>query len=186
MFLNSSLIQSTNIVLMLAGFNTDNRKFMIWKDTDEVLSGLEVARVSVDDSTKLFEHPLENGITITDHEIFNPSTVNIQAYIANDDSSTLSNLENYYLSGTILKIRAANKIIDKAVISSKPFELSSSVFDKTLYNISFKEIVMVTPSYVGMSKALLPSNSSSVNSGVKQAHETAKNNSWLLSLFSGD
>lgn len=186
MFLNTQLIQATNIVLSVLGFDTDNRKFMVWKGSQEVLSGLEIVRVSFDDSTKLFEHPLETGATITDHEIFTPCAISMQAYIANDDSSTLSSLENYYLSGTLLKVKAANKIVNNIVIAAKPFELNSSVFDKTLYNISLKEIIQVNPTYVGMPKAASSSNSSSVNSGVKQAEATSKPQSWLHSIIYGD
>lgn len=186
MALSSSIIQATNIVLTLAGFASDTKRFAVFSGNTEVLTGLEVARVSFSDSAKLFEHPIETGSVITDHEIFDPCSINIQAYISGTDTSTLQTLENYYLSGTELKIRAGNKIVNKTVISSKPFELSSDVFDKTLYNIAFREIMEVTPSYVGMSKAASAANASSVNSGVKQAKETSKPQSWLDSLLRGD
>ena len=185
-FTTSSIIQATNIVLTLAGFRNDNKRFAVFENDREVLPDLQVARVSFEDSAKLFEHPLETGSTVTDHEIFDPCKINIQAYISNTDTGTLSVFENYYLSGATLKIRAGNKIVEKAVISSKPFELTSDVFDKTLFNISFREIMEVTPTYVKMSKAANPSNSSTVNSGVKQAEQSSKPKSWLHSLIFGD
>jgi hypothetical protein len=185
-FTTSSIIQATNIVLTLIGFRNDNKRFVLFEKDGEVLPDMEVARVSFEDSAKLFEHPLETGATVTDHEIFDPCRINIQAYISNTDTGTLSALENYYLTGTILKIRAGNKIVEKVVVSSKPFELTSDVFDKTLFNISFREITEVTPTYVRMSKAANSLNSSTVNSGVKQAEQSNKTKSWLYSLIHGD
>ena len=91
--------------------------------------------------------PLETGVVITDHIIYNPKNVSIQAYISNDDEETLLELETLYLSGASLKIRAENQIIDKVVIAGKPNEITGTVFDKTLYSINFKETQEVTPAY---------------------------------------
>ena len=182
----STLIQATNLVLLVSNTNADVRKFIVWQDDNEVLSGLQIVRIALDDNAKLFEHPLETGAVITDHIIYEPKRVAIQAYISDDDSSTLEELETLYLSGASLKIRAGNKIIDKVVIAGKPKEINGSVFDKTLYSINFKEAQEVTPVYTsgGMTtgKTASASSASRVNTGTKQA----KKSSWAYSaLFGG-
>lgn len=181
----SSLIQFTNIVLTVIGMGTENRRFIIYNG-GEVLNDIEVVRVSLQDNAKLFEHPLETGAVITDHEIFDPCRVTIQAYIAVDDTSSLQTLTNYYQQGQILKIKAGNKIIENAVVASLPLELSGEVYDKILYSISFKEVQRVTATYVALSSALSSSDSSTVNSGVIQATASSKTSSWLNSLVNGD
>lgn len=183
----STIIQATNLVLLLANGNADMRKFIVWRtDGDEpveVLQNAQISRIVVEDNAKLFEHPLETGAVIVDHEIFEPKRANAQAYISNDDAQTLKELEYLYITGTPLKIRAGNKIIDKVVISSKPFEISGAMLDKTLYSIAFKEAPMVTPLYVKLTNSKSASNTSRVNSGVKQAKPVKK--SWILSAWEG-
>lgn len=189
MNIGSTLIQATNLVLLISNSNADVRKFVVWKkDGDkltEVLQDMQIERIAVEDTAKVFEHPLETGAVIVDHEIFEPKRATIQAYIANDDMMTLKQLEQLYLSGTILTIRAQNKVIDKVIIASKPHEITGQVFDKTLYSISFREAQEVTPTYAKMpsQKVRRKANASRVNTGAKQAKPVKK--SWLKSATSG-
>ena len=187
---NTGLQQPTNLVLLMQ--NTDNnvKKFQLFARNDdkivEVLPKLEITRISDEDSIKLFEHPIETGTVIIDHGILEPKQVSIQAYISIDDDETLRDLEQLYLSMTKMTLRSESKIIDNVVIKSKPKEITSSVLDKTLYSITFREAQEVEPVYVAMTprKVTRKATSSKVNSGVKQA-QPVKKKSWLYSLFHG-
>ena len=181
----STLIQATNLVLLISNSNADMRRFIVWQDDNEVLSGLQIVRIALEDNAKIFEHPIETGAVITDHQIYEPKTTVIQAYISNDDSETLEELENLYLSGASLKIRAGNKIIENVVISGKPNEIDGTKFDKTLYSITFREVQEVMPVYtaktVSVKNVKSASSAARVNSGTKKA----KKSSWLYSLLKG-
>lgn len=189
MSLTSTLIQATNLVLLISNSDADVRKFIVWQDDGEdlkeVLSGLKIVRIALEDNAKIFEHPLETGAVITDHIIYNPKNVAIQAYISNDDEETLLELDTLYLSGASLKIQAGNKIIDKVVIAGNPNEITGTVFDKTLYSINFKETQEVTPAYTAYTASKKSTKAASsaprVNYGTKQAKETSD----LYSAFFG-
>lgn len=187
MNIGSTLVQATNLVLLISNSNADVRKFVVWKkdgkNLTEVLQNMQIERIAVEDTAKVFEHPLETGAVIVDHEVFEPKRATIQAYIANDDRTTLTQLKQLYLSGTILTIRAQNKVIDKVIIASNPHEITGQVFDKTLYSISFREAQEVSPTYAKMppQKVRNKANASRVNSGVKQA----KKQKQSLALGSG-
>lgn len=187
MNIGATIIQATNLVLLIRNTNADTRKFVVWEDSEnglkEVLTGLEVIDVDVEDNAQLFEHPLESGAVIVDHMIFNPKRVSITGMISLDDRTTLEELMTYYLNGTGLTIRAENQMIKNAIIESKPFKLDAAHFNKTPYSISFKEAPEIIPTYVGLPKARKKSNASRVNSGTKQAQPVKK--SWLLSLWKG-
>lgn len=182
----TALIQVTNIILLLRGENADTRKFVAWRiDKDkpqEVLSGLQVINANVEDTIKLFEHPLETGATITDHMIVDPNQVSLEAMIDNQDADTLKQLEFLCLNGIPLKLRVNNKIIPRAVVKDKPFALSSQAFDKTRYSITFRQEEEVDPVYTSMppKKVRNKANASRVNSGVKQAQPV--NRSWGVQL----
>lgn len=191
----STLIQATNLVLLISNSSdADMRKFIIWQiDEDnekkqEVLTGLQITRVTLEDNVKIFEHPLETGAVVADHMIYNPKTAIIQAYISNDDAETLQELETLYLSGASLKMRAGNKIIDKVVIAGKPIEINGAVFDKTLYSIKFQEVTEVTPAYTtytASKKVSYASNTSRVNYGVKKAENKTQSLKFMQAAGAG-
>ena len=187
--LTTALLQATNLILLMSNTEGSNKKFQLWTKEGEnltvVLPDLEITRVAVEDQAKIFEHPLETGTVIVDHMILEPQQATIQAYISLDDDVTLRTLEQLYLSGTKMTMRAENKIIENVIIKSKPKEITSSVLDKTLYSITFREAEEKEPVYVAMppKKVVNKATSSRVNSGVKQAEPKKK--SWLKSLFSG-
>lgn len=183
----------TNLVLFMNNDSPDTRKFIVWnmegEKPQEVLSALQITRIGVEIQKKVFEHPLENGASIVDYEILEPKKATIQAYIAVDDLTTLSELEKLYIQGTLLRVRAENRIINNMVISAQPHEITGGIIDKSLYSISMKEADFVSPQYVSMPAAKSKKNVSRVNSGIKQTtNKTAekKNQSWAASLFFGN
>lgn len=184
--IGTTLIQITNIVLLLRESTADIRKFAAWridkKDPEEVLKGLEIESMNFEDSIKLFEHPLETGAVITDHMIIDPNQVSLRAYISNDDTQTLKELEYLHLNGIPLKIRVQNKVLDRVIIKDKPFAVDGTHFDKSSFSITFREEQEVNPVYVAMSSKEVrkASNSSRVNSGVKQVQTTSKKESWFI------
>lgn len=192
--LTTTLLQATNLILLINSFNQNElKKFQVWQreneEIKEVLTKLEVSRISTEDQLKIFEHPIETGTVITDHIILEPRQINIQAYISIYDSETLTELEQLYLSGTKLTVRAENKIIKNALIKSKPKEINSDVFDKTLYSITFREAEEKEPVYVAMppKKVINKKTASRVNSGVKQATpQKQKNQSWIYNAIKGN
>lgn len=179
----STLLSYTNIVLLVSSLGTGIKKFAAYDGDNEVLTGLEIVHINTDISAKLFEHPLENGAVISDHRILNPEIISLNAYISLDDRETLRELNYYYVSGKPLKVRAGNEVINNAYIENKPFEISGSCLDKTLYSISFKEAQEITPVYVGLSNSRRASDTSRVNSGQKQGKKV--NRSWGYSVAHG-
>ena len=182
----------TNLVLLIPNNEVDTRKFIVWNIENakpiEVLANLQIDRIAVELQKKMFEHPLENGVTIVDYEVLEPKKASIQAYIGVDDNTTLTELEQLYLNGTRLRLRAENRILENMIVASQPYEITGSMIDKTLYSISFKQADFVMPQYVGMPNAKNKSNTSRVNSGIKQAQNKTnekKNSSWLNSLIFG-
>lgn len=181
----SSIISYTNLVLTLLSPNQDLRKFIAWNiegsEPVEVLQNLQIMRITVENQKKIFEHPIENGLTIADHEVLEPQGLSLEAYIAIDDASTLNELTQLYMNGTKLKIRADNRVLNNMVISAQPSEITGAIFDKTKYQINFKQALEVTPQYIAMPKAKKPANKSRVDTGASQAKKT--NKSWLYDLL---
>lgn len=182
--------KQTNLVIVSGDTEVETKKFVVWniegENPVEVLQNLEITRIAFEDAKKLFEHPLEDGSKIIDFSITEQKKATMQAYIAVDDEETLTELNQIYINGTLLRIRAENKIVENVVISSQPFELTGDIIDKTAYSISFQEAQFINPQYVSMPNAKKKTNISRVNSGIKKAEKTeTKKSSWLNSLIFG-
>lgn len=181
---------STNLVINTNN-NIDLRKFIVWNIEEEkpveVLNGLEISRISYENQKKIFEHPIESGLTISDGTIQEPVRISVSAYIAIDDENTLTELEYLYKKSVKLRIRTENRVNENMILAAEPFEVKGEMLNKTLYSIVFKEAQEVMPQYVGMAKAKKKTSVSRVNSGTKQTKkaEKAKKSSWLHSLIFG-
>lgn len=182
----ASLIQLTNKVLVLSNEGTIIKKFVAYSDNNPILEELEILSSDIQDESEMFQHPIESGASITDSRILTPNIVNINALISYDDSETLTDLENLYINATPLKIRAGNKVIDKAIISAKPNAIDSERWDKSAYDIVFSEYFEVSPVYVEMPKSANKSSVSRVHSGIKKStNKPVKKNSWAYSAIFG-
>lgn len=189
-----TLIKSTNLVLQTQNEASNVNKYAIWKKTDdnieEVLTEAQIAIIGVEDAKKVFEHPIESGKTIVDDAIFELKNLSLKVYISDDNIKPLQELEELYLKNELLTIRAGNKIIENVLLSSKPFELSAKMLDKTVYTVGLREAPQITPAYVKMppNKPIKKSSSSRVNSGVKQAKKVSKSTksqSWMHNAIHG-
>lgn len=173
----SILTTATNIALRVIQGNIQSKNFAIYlndkNSNREVLQNLEYIDGSVKDDVQLMEHPLETGATIVDHEIFNPNEITIRALIDDNDKQSLNDLMEYYKKATPLSVRAKGELFTNLIISSKPYKIDSSYFNKSTYDISFREVQYAVTTYVKMkvSQVKKKSNASTSKGGYKQAQK---------------
>ena len=166
---------STNIALHIRN-KIDAKNIAIYEQDkkNEVLTNAQfIDTASVVDDKKLMEHPKEDGTMIVDHVVNNPSEVEVSLLLADDDSSTLNEIWDYYENSTPLTIKVKNEIYTNLVMSSKPVRVDDQHYDKTVYNLSFKEIQNAISQYVKMSvpEVKQKQNASKVNTGQKQPQQ---------------
>lgn len=166
----------TNVILHIAQ-KTDAKNFAVYQSdgetNTEVFVNVQIINAAIQDDAHLMEHPIESGAVITDHEIFNPNSVSLQVLISDDDSSSLSEIQEFYKKGTPLTVKAKGEIYSNLVISGKPYKISSTYFDKTLYDISFKGVLTASTQYVKMTTTQVrhQKNASTKKTGQKQAQK---------------
>ena len=130
--------------------------------------------VPVTDDKKLMEHPKEDGTMIVDHVVDDPIQIVIPVIIEDDDSTSLNELSDYYKNSTLLVAKIKNETYYNLVIAARPFKAEASHYDKTVYEITVKEIQEAVTQYVKMSvpQVKQKKNASTIKAGHKQAQPT--------------
>ena len=179
-FLNINVIQNA------LGFKFNEKRFIIYINNSETLSGISVLNYTVRDDSQFATHPIETGATIADHHIFNP--IQISCYVAfppkglkwtqvsvvdllygrgQTFDETFNELQTLYKSSAKLTIKTDAKVYENMYITSIPSDVSPETADRQIFNITFEQAKMVMPQYIKMPANVVknPSNASSVKSG---------------------
>ena len=187
---------ATSIALYLTADPKDKR-VVFFRNDAETSNGLYVSSgsrtpifekfgilsFSVNDATKLAEHPLENGAVVIDHMIPNPSTIKAQLVVDENDTESIDDLLYYYSNGILISIKAGAEFYNNMAIEEKPYEIKSDVFNRIIYNVSLKEVLRANTQFLALptNKVANPSDSSTKNNGTQQATEN-KDKSILASV----
>lgn len=171
----SLLTTATNVVLHIKQ-KTDVQNIAVYNQAEnqQILTALQFLDGSVQDDKKLMEHPKEDGTMIVDHVIDDPVQVTLQIIVSDDDSVSLNELNDLYKNCTPVIIKIKNELHDNLVMASKPMKADSSHYNKTVYDLTFKEIQEAVTLYVKMSVPQVKQkrNASKVNTGHKQANRS--------------
>ena len=159
-----------------------NIKVYDQETNDQIFGNVQYIDASVTDDKKMMEHPIEDGSMIIDHIVNDPKQVSMQLLISDDDYSSLNELLDYYYTSSPVVIKVKNEVFTDLVMSSKPLKVDTNYYDKTTYDLTFKEVQVAVTQYVKMSvpKVKNKKNASKVKVGRKQS-----NNSALFDIVKG-
>ena len=165
---------ATNVILRIKQ-KTDVQNIALYdqEENQQILTSLQFLDGSVQDDKKLMEHPKEDGTMIVDHVVDDPIVVNIQALLADNDPSILNELQDLYKNCTPIICKIKNELHSNLVMSSKPLKADTQHYNKTVYDLTFKEIQEAQTLYVKMSVPQVKQkrNASKVKTGHKQPQQ---------------
>lgn len=167
----SILSTFTNIVLHIKQ-QADVKSIAIYEqeNNSEVFLKVQYLEGSVSDDIKVMEHPKEDGATVVDHVVDDPKTANIRLLVYDNDTESMNEILNYFKNRTKLTLKIKNEIYSNFIISAKPLKADVEHYDKTVYDLTFKEVMEAKTVYVKMSvpKVKKKTNASKVKTGQKQ------------------
>ena len=176
----------TNIILHIRQ-KSDVKNIVIYdqEKNEEIFKNVKYIDGSVSDDKKMMEHPKEDGTAIVDHVINNIKTATVRLIVADDDTDSLNEILNYYLNDTPVIIKIKNEIYSNFVMSAKPLKADVEHFDKTIYEISFKEVINAKTVYVKMTVPEVENkqNASKIKTGQKQGTRQAKAKPSILRIW---
>lgn len=167
----SLLTTATNVVLHIKQ-KVDVQNIAIYEQSEnqQILTEVQFIDGSAQIDKKLMEHPKEDGTLITDHAIDDPTQITLQALLSDDDSTSLNVIQDLYDNLTPVIIKLKNELHTNLVMSSRPMKADSTHYNKTVYNLTFKEVQEAVTLYVKMTIPQVKQKkaASKVNTGHKQ------------------
>lgn len=136
---------------------------------EQVFSGARSLRANVRETSRVMDHPLETGVTISDHFIINPNEIEISALIPSVYyNSAYQDIKEAFLNKTLLSVQTKADVYTNMIVAEMPHEENPELFDVLVQGIRLKEIIYVAPtSITTINKTgqapTVPSNYSPVN-----------------------
>lgn len=156
-----------NIIRTLIPFFAADRVGIYDQSYTQLFRQARPIKVTVKETAKVMEHPIETGATITDHRVIEPVEIEMSLVIATEDfQDVYRSIRQYFLNGTLLVIQTKSGTYDNQLIAAMPHEEDNTMYDGITLAISFKQALFVTPQYRVNPRS--PRHSTRVNRGTQQ------------------
>lgn len=131
--------------------------------------------------SKLMQHPVEDGTTITDNRIVLPVEIELSLILLPENyKNTYQQIEQYYNDATLLTVQTRVKSYPKQLIAELPHEEDAEMFDTIAVALKLQEVQFVTPQNGLVPKN--PSNNPTTDRGTQQG-KTADEGKSTTSLI---
>lgn len=96
----------------------------------------------VKEDSKVMEHPVENGATITDHRIILPVEIELSLILqAADYRDTYYQIKHLFLDATLLIVQTKTDSYVNQLISSLPHEEDPALYDAIAVSLKLKQVL---------------------------------------------
>lgn len=139
--------------LLLANYTTD--VVGVFDDNfNPLFQGAKPIKAAINESTKVMEHPVETGITITDHKIVQPVEIQLSLilpsgsrYAGQTYRSVYQQIKQAYLKGTLLTVQTKATTYRNMIISDMPHDEDPEMYDAIALAVKLKEVLFVTATF---------------------------------------
>lgn len=146
-------------------------------------------KATVKEDSKLMEHPVETGATITDFSIILPVEIELSiiAVGISEYRETYGKIKQAFLSRTLFSVQTWTGLYQNQIIQSLPHEEDPALSDAITIALKLKEVQIVEAQYLALParKVRNPANASTVDKGQQQptTASTARSSSVLYGIF---
>ncbi len=155
-------------------------------DTGEQLfTGAEIMKCNVGPTSKLMDHPLEDGTPVTDFKVIMPVVIELGLLIDTSNfDATYQDIYDAFLDSTFLSVRTNADIFDNMVIETMPHDETPEMFGMLQMSLRLREVQLVTVQYQALQQTDVaqPTDQSTVSRGEQQPQPS---NSALFDLTTG-
>ena len=115
---------------------------------NQVFSNARPIKAMVNESAKAMEHPVETGVTITDHRIILPTEIELSVLVTNSASgqeyrSVYQQIKQLWLNATLLTVQTRTGSYPNMLITDIPHDETADMFDAIAIGIKLKEVLFV-------------------------------------------
>jgi hypothetical protein len=142
----------------------------------QILQSAKPLRASVKETSKLPEHPLEDGSIINDHKIINPIEVEVSFFLgAGEFSGIYQVVRQIFLTGQLVTVQTQTASYRNMTIAELPHEETPDFSDALILPVKFREVKLTTAQFgpLPASSVRNKSQSSTVDRGEQQPKSSA-------------
>lgn len=134
----------------------------------QVFEGARAIRATVSRVSKAMEHPLETGVTITDHRIILPIKIELSLLLTNADyRDVYQQVADLFKQAELLTVQTRVDSFADMLIEKMPHEETSEILDGVFLVLSLTEAKFVEPQFAPL-KVQEPRSSNTVQRGQQQ------------------
>ena len=173
-FLNS--LSPFNLIINVLGMVYRNKSIAIYGEGgDELLSSASIISCSVNDSSKLMEHPVESGAVISDYKVFNPVTATVVVALTETEyASEFAEIYGAYKNCEYVTLQTKTKVYTNLQILSLPHEATFRNVSRPTITINLKEALVVEAAFTQGSNLKNPANTNTKDMGHVQTEKADK------------
>lgn len=139
------------------------------QEFEQLFISARAIKASVKESSRIMEHPIENGTVISDHRIILPIEIELILILSSDDyQDVYKNIKQFYTSSTLLVVQTRSDIYQNQIIASMPHEEDPAQYDVLEISLNLRQIQFAQAEY-GV-KPLSPRNENNINRGALQSN----------------
>lgn len=168
------------------GIATQEKNVSIYNETSEVLTGNMIFSTAILDcnvveDSNLMEHPVESGFKIVDNKVFNPVEITIRLALPSYSyQSIYKELRELYEKSTTLRIKTRGHCYRNMVLQGIPHNETAENFDRLVFDLHFKEVMIVEPKYIKLPAKQLRN---AENSDTQKLGQNVTNNTKKTSIL---
>ena len=147
-------------------------------------------RALIREGSKLMEHPVESGGTITDHRVILPVSIELHMILAPEEyQDTFQQIKSAFKELKTLSVQTKADTYSDMLIEEIPHDESPDFFDTVAVALRLKQVILVDAQYAQLpaKEVKKKSNASTVKTGQKQPKTpTTKKTSAAYDLIYGN
>lgn len=102
--------------------------------------------LGIEQNARFCEQPVENGALITEHKVIMPKKVTCTMAMPNFLAGQVINeMQKYYNESKKIIIQCVGGVYMNMIMESMPTRINAQNADRPLYNLSFKEVILIEP-----------------------------------------
>ena len=179
-----SSLSPFNLLLNIAGLISRNKPVALYdKDGIELLTSASIVSCSVNDTSKVMEHPIESGAVVADYKVFNPVTATLNVSLSQTEfSGEFAEVYSAYKNCEFLTLQTKTNVYSNLQVLSLQHDANVQNINRPQLVIQLKEAIVVEAEFNAVSSLKSASSTSTKNIGNVQTKQV-KNNTVLKDLF---
>lgn len=143
----AALLSNANFALELLALGSNSDVVGIYDGFQQVFSDARPMRASVRETSKLMEHPAENGVIIADHHVINPVEIDLSLLIpVRYYGSTYAQIRQAFVNATNLSVQTKTGVYLNMIVADMPHEENPDLYDAIAMLLRMKQVLLAPDS----------------------------------------